>query len=205
MSTADTPYRPSRGDTAAIWLFIVAGAAIAVFTAIQAVLRTIELLSPGPVRVLAEFIGTPAQAPLGDGGANVSVGLDRATVTVDSLPAVSVLAGVLGQVAYFASTTTVVLCLILLSRHILRGRAFSRASTRLVMTAGLTGLIGSAAVQFFGNMVANGAMARLGDFRGNAVISIQPFPFVLAAFVVAVIATVFTVGARLQRDAEGLV
>ena len=49
------------------------------------------------------------------------------------------------------------------------------------------------------------APSYLGDFERYAVIAIEPFPFVLAVFIVAIICTAFTIGERLQRDTEGLV
>lgn len=204
-AATDAPYRPSQADAVSIALFSIVGAAIAVWICVQAAIRIVELVSPGPIRVSAEFLGTPVPAPIGTGGSAVDVALDRATLTVDALPIASIAAGVIGQILLAATTVTVVLCLVLLSRNILRGRVFGRANSALVGTAGIVGLLGSASVPFFGNMVANGAFATIGDFDHYAVLSIQPFTFVLGTFVFAIIATAFAVGARLQRDAEGLV
>ena len=39
----------------------------------------------------------------------------------------------------------------------------------------------------------------------NVIMSVDPFTLVLAAFVVAMMSTVFSIGERLQRDTEGLV
>lgn len=202
---ATNAHRPSRGDRWSIWLFITAGTAIVIWTIVGAVMRCVELLSPGSVQVHAEFIDTVVDAPIGEGGAAVPVSLESAVLTVDALPAASVVAGVLGQFALVVTTATIVVCLVLVSHGMLRGEVFSRRNTVLVTAAGLTGLVGVAAVRFFGNMVANGAFARLGDFDDHAVLSIEPFPFVIAAFVVAVVGTAFSIGDRLQRDTTGLV
>lgn len=202
---AANAHRPSRGDRGAIWLFIIAGAAIVIWTIVGAVLRCVELLSPGPVPVHAEFIDTAVDAPIGDGGAAVPVSLQSAVLSVDALPAASVAAGVLGQIALVVTTATIVACLVVVSRGMLRGEVFSRRHTTLVAAAGITGLVGVAAVRFFGNMVANGAFAAIGDFDDNAIFTIEPFPFVIAAFVVAVVSTAFAIGDRLQRDTTGLV
>lgn len=202
---AANAHRPSRGDRGAIWLFIIAGAAIVIWTIVGAVLRCVELLSAGPVPVHAEFIDTVVDAPIGEGGAAVPVSLESAVLSVDALPAASVVAGVLGQIALVVTTATIVLCLVLVSRGMLRGEVFSRRNTTLVSVAGITGLVGVAAVRFFGNMVANGAIAALGDFDDNAILTIEPFPFVIAAFVVAVVGAAFSIGDRLQRDTTGLV
>lgn len=197
--------RPSRADKYATWNFIALGATIVGWVVVHAVLRTIDLLSPGPIDVPAKFLGTVAQAPIGEGGTDVPVALDRAVLKVDGLPAASVVAGLIEQVLLVATVGTVVTCLILLARQVLRGEVFSKRNTRLVGTAGIVGLVGAATVPFFGNMVANGAFSRLGDFEGYAVMSIEPFPFVLAAFAIATVATAFTVGEKLQRETEGLV
>ena len=198
-------YRPSRADRFATWNFIVLGAIIVGWVAVHAVLRTIDLLSPGPIDVPAEFLGTVAQAPIGEGGADVAVELDRAVLRVDGLPAASVVAGVIEQVLLVGTVATVVACLILVTHRVLRGEVFSKRNTRSVGTAGIVGLVGAAAVPFFGNMVANGAFSAIGDFTEYPVMSIEPFPFVLAAFAIATVATAFTVGEKLQRETEGLV
>jgi len=197
---------PSRGDRAALWIFIAAGAIIAVTMCVSAAIRIGEFLRGGAVDVAAEFIDQRAAAPIGPGGADVALRLDRAILHTE-LPAASLVAGVIGQLILAATFVTVILCLILLSRRLAAGKVFGRGSTRLVVTAGMTGLVGSAAVQFFDNMVANGAIARVSDrdYTGNAILSIAPLPFIVAAFAVALICSVFAIGDRLQRDQEGLV
>lgn len=203
---ASPELRPSRSDRAALWIFVAAGAIIAGTVAVSAAIRIGEFLRGGAVNVAAEFIDQRAAAPIGPGGAEVQLRLDRAILHTD-LPAASVAAGVIGQLILAATFATVILCLILLSRRLVAGKVFGRSSTRLVVTAGMTGLIGSAAVRFFDNMVANGAIALVSDreYSGNAILSITPFPFVVAAFAVALICSVFAIGDRLQRDQEGLV
>ena len=70
----------------------------------------------------------------------------------------------------------------------------------------IAGLVGFATVRFFDNMLANATVARITDNGvDNAVISVEPFTFVLGAFVLALISTVFVIGDRLQRDTDGLV
>lgn len=203
-SSASPPL--SRGDRAALWLFSATGAAIGIAVAVAATLRIAQFLRGGAIDVAVELIDQRVPAPLGPGGEEVSVGLDRAILRTE-LPAASTAAGIIAQVVLTATFVTVILCLILLSRRLVAGSVFGRISTRLVTTAGMTGLIGAAAVQFFDNMVANGAVARVsdGDYAENAILSIAPFPFIVAAFAVALICSVFAIGDRLQRDTEGLV
>ncbi|MGR0221196.1 hypothetical protein [Agromyces sp. ZXT2-6] len=197
---------PSRADTVGIWAFMAAGIAIVAWAVVTAAMRIAEALTSADVRVLGEFAGTPAEAPIGPGGAPVTVELERAFLTTDELPVASLVSLIAAEVVFAATVAVVVACLVLLSASTLRGRVFSRRNTRLVGTAGTVGLIGAAAVPFLGNMAANGAFARIsdGDFD-NVIMAVDLMPFVLGAFVVAIIGTAFAVGERLQRDTEGLV
>lgn len=197
---------PSRSDTVGIWAFMVAGIGIVAWAVVGAAMRIAEALTADEVRVLGEFAGTPAQAPVGPGGAPVTVELDRAFLLTDELPGASLVSLVLAEVVFAVTVAVVVACLVLLSASTLRGQVFSRRNTRLVGTAGTVGLLGAAAVPFLGNMAANGAFARISE-RGfdNVIMAVDLMPFVLGAFVVAIISTAFAVGERLQRDTEGLV
>jgi hypothetical protein len=198
--------RISRADRVGMWILMAAGAAIAVTTAVMAGIRLAEVLGNHDVEVLGEFAGTLAQAPIGPDGALVEVELDRAVLTVPSLPVAAVGALVLQQLAVVATVWTLVATLGLVTLSALRGRTFSRRNTRLVGAAGIVGVLGFAAVPFFGNMGANAAFAQLSDYTfSNVVMSVDLFPYVLGAFVAALAGTVFAVGDRLRREAEGLV
>jgi hypothetical protein len=195
-----------RADAAALWAFIVAGAAIAAWVAWTAVDRIIEVLPNRDVAVLAPFAGTPAEAPIGPDGAPVRVELEQAVLTVPELPIASVWAIVIQQVVLVVTVVAVVSALIWLSRNVARGVVFSRTNTVLVATAGFVGLLGYFAVPFFGNMASNGGFAVLSERTfDNVIMTLEPFSLVLAAFVVALMSTVFAIGERLQRDTEGLV
>lgn len=197
----------SRGDTGAMIAFCLAGALIAAVITVHSIVRIIELARGTNVPVLVEFIAsnTSVDVPLTSGG-TVALGLDSATITAPQLTVVASVVGVIGQVAQIVTVIVVIGCLILLARSTLSGRIFGRRSTALVATAGITGLLGFSAVRFFDNMLANATVADVTD-NGleNAVMSVEPFTFILAAFVVALISTVFSIGDRLQRDTEGLV
>lgn len=196
----------SRGDAGALIGFCIAGVAIAAYITVFSIIRIIELVSGGRVPVMVEFVDQPVEAPLGAGGADITLELDRAIMTADQLPPTATVPGVLGQVIQILTIVVVIGCLMLLARGILSGTVFSRRNTGLVTTAGITGLLGFAAVQFFDNMLANAAVAAVTDNSvDNAVISIEPFTFVLAAFIIAVISTAFAIGDRLQRETEGLI
>ncbi|WP_334152107.1 hypothetical protein [Microbacterium sp.] len=195
----------TRGDKSALIGFCIAGLAIAVYFVVFSTLRIVELARGTDVPVLVEFMDTQVRVPLttGDG---VTAELDRATLTASTLPPIATAAGIIGQVVQILTIVVVIGCLILLARGILSGRVFSRRNTVLVMTAGITGLVGFAAVQFFDNMLANAAVAAVTDIGiDNAVISVEPFTFILAAFIIAVIGTAFVIGEKLQKETEGLV
>ncbi|MFS0853899.1 hypothetical protein [Microbacterium sp. 179-I 3D4 NHS] len=196
----------SRGDVTGIVAFVAAGVVIAVGVGVRAVARIVELVRGTDVPVGIEFAHGTAEVPLTDGSGAVPIALDSGVLVAPRLTAIAIAPGVIGQIALILTVLTVVGCLVLLSRRIIGGRVFGRANTALVSTAGITGLIGFAAVRFFDNMLANATVSLVTDNRlDNAVLTVEPFTFVLAAFVVAVISTAFAVGARLQRETEGLV
>lgn len=206
MSEVTTQHGIKRADAAGLWMFMIAGAAIAIWVTWAAVARILEVLPNRDVDVLGWFAGTRGQAPIGVDGAPVDVELDRAVVTAPELPAASLWALVLQQVVLVLVVLAVVVTLVWLSRNVTRGVVFSRTNTALVSTAGIVGLLGSFAVPFFGNMAANGAFAVISERTFDNVIgTVDPFSLVLAAFVVALLSTVFAIGERLQRDTDGLV
>lgn len=194
----------SRGDTVSLALFVIAGVAIAAWTIWNVGVRIAELVGGGPIDVLVQFLDTRVDARIGN--TTLPVALDQGVIAVEGLGAMGVVPGVLGQIAFATTVIVIVACLIALSRNILRGRVFGKGNTRLAAIGGAVGLIGAAAAHFFDNMLANAAMAHAidGPFD-TAVISVEPFTFVLAAFALAVVGTVFVVGDRLQRETEGLV
>lgn len=192
----------SRGDTTSLIAFCIAGVMIAASITVFSVLRILELALGVNVPVLVEFAGdsAPVEVPLTTGG-SVAATLDNATITAPQLPAVAAVPGIIGQVLQIVTIVVVIGCLILLARSVLSGRIFSRGHTALVATAGITGLLGFAAVRFFDNMLANATVARITDNGlDNAVMTVEPFTFILGAFVVALICTVFAIGDRLQRE-----
>ncbi|MBF0672707.1 MAG: hypothetical protein IR160_08990 [Salinibacterium sp.] len=204
--TGNTRSNHSRGDVVAMAFFMLMGGVFAIMTLVQCVRRTIDVLAGDGVRVFAEFIGTPADAPIGPGGAARTVELDSAWILPDALPAASVWALVSEQVLIAASVVTVIASLLALLWNVLRGRVFSRANTRLILTAGFAAFLGSALAPFFANMGANGAFAQISDGTFNNVVqSVEVMPLFAVAFLAALGGTVFGVGERLQRETEGLV
>ncbi|MET0854530.1 MAG: hypothetical protein ABWY30_07860 [Microterricola sp.] len=205
MRTAPS-YTIKRSDAVGLWIFMVIGAAIAVWTGIAASQRIMEVLPNTDVAVLGQFAGTVGSAPIGVDGAPVDVELEQAMLTVPTLPVAALWAIIIQQVVVVVTVLTVVVALVWLGRNVTRSIVFSRTNTVLVSTAGIVGLLGYAAVPFLGNMAANGAFAVLSERTfDNVIISVEPFSLVLLAFVAALMSTVFAIGERLQRDTDGLV
>ena len=207
MTTQTTEPRVwSRWDAAGMWFYAVLGAAFVVWTIVLAARRLVEVLGGGTVPVLADFAGTPAEAPIGPDGAAVTVELDRAILLPAELPVASVVALVLEQVVIVAAVTVTVGCLLALTWGILHGRLFSRRHTVLVVTATASALFGFAAAPFFGNIGANGAFAWISERTfDNVILSVDPVLWFGAAFIGSVVSTAFSVGDRLQRETELLV
>jgi len=205
MSTVEG-YRQSKGDRASIVAFIVAGVVLAGWSIVQAVRTIVEAASDRDVRVLADFVGTTAQAPIGPGGSMREVELATAYVTAPQLPVASFVALILREILTAATVVGVIVCLVWLAINVLRGRIFSRANTALVAIASIYGLLAWAGIALLNTMVANGAIARISDRDfDNPVMSIPLQPLLLLAFAAAIVATAFTVGDRMRRDTEGLV
>lgn len=195
----------SRGDVGALVGFCIAGVVIAVYFTVYSIVRIIELAGGRQVPVRVEFRGDSVDLPLSTGG-SIPVGLESGTIVAPQLPLVAVVPGIIAQVLQIITVVVVIACLILLARLTIGGRIFGRGRTAVVATAGITGLLGFSGVRFFDNMLANATVSRIADNGiDNAVLTVEPFTFILAAFVVALITTVFSIGDRLQRETEGLV
>jgi hypothetical protein len=187
-------------------IFMIIGAAFAVYTVVRSVVRIVEVLGGGDVRVFAQFAGTMADAPIGPGGSLVPVELDTAYLIATELPVASIGALVIEQIVISVAVVTVVACLLLVTWNVLHGRVFGTTNTRLVGTAGIVAFFGVALAPFFANMGANGAFAWISDRTFDNVVLAADLPqLLMVAFIAALAATTFTVGARLQRDTEGLV
>ena len=198
--------RTSRGDRVSIVAFIAAGVLLAAWSVIAAVVAIAEAAGNRDVRVLADFAGTPAHAPIGPGGAAREVELVTAYVTAPQLPAASFAALILREALGAGIVVAIVVCLVWLALNVLRGRIFSRTNTTLVATATIGGLIAWAAIALLNTMVANGAIARISDRDfDNPVMALPLQPLLLLAFAASIVVTAFTVGDRMRRDTEGLI
>lgn len=197
-------YRPSRGDRVGLWIFIAAGLAVTIITAVFASIRITELLGPGPTAVEIEFAGLPTEVVWGQ--STLPIDIATGTIDVTEMPGASLVAGVLAQVIVALVTATIAVCMIMLAVSVIRGKIFSKRNSRLVATAGFTGLLGFAAANLCNTMLANGALAWATDRQlENIAFSFSPGGFLLWAFVIALVSSVFVIGERMQHDTEGLV
>jgi len=205
--SGETGYRPSLGDRVGIIVFVVAGVVIVAWSAFTTISRIAQVAAGEPVPAAARFIGVEAEAPIGPDGALVPVQIDTAIVSASQLSTAGFGAAIIAPLISLATITAVVVCLILLARNSLRGRIFSRGNTHLVTAAGMTALVGFGVAPIFEGMVANDTIARLSErtFDDFAILTIEPLPFVLLAFAFGIVSTAYTIGARIQRETEGLV
>lgn len=196
----------SRGDSGALIGFVLSGIAIAAWSTIASVMRIVELARGTDVPVSIEFFSQETVIDLEAGSDTVPLALNSGVLTAPQLTPLATVPGIIGQVVSIVTVLTVIGCLTLLARSILRGRVFSRRNTRLILTAGFTGLVGIAASTFFESMLSNATVHIVTDNTiRNSVLTVEPFTFILGAFIIAVIGTAFAVGDRLQRETEGLV
>lgn len=194
-----------RADRVAVGIFSVLGLAIVAVAIVMAVQRIREFLSSGDVAVPVEFEGALSNIAPG-AGATYETEIHTATIKVDGLSTTAVVAGIAQAVVVSVTIAVVVYCLIALSRRAVRGNVFGRGSTARVAIAGAVGLFGYAAATFLGGVVSVEAFAKAGrTMQTMVVMRFDVFPVIIAAFATGLIITVFAVGARLQRETEGLV
>jgi len=202
---AEQKTRIKRADTASMWVFSVLGIAIAGATCVMAANRVFEFFRDAPVDVPVQFSGAESQIAPG-GGATYALEIQTAIIQAESLPAVAVVAGIAQAVILALVVVTIIFALLRLSVRAVRGDVFGKTSTLLVLVAGLTGLIGTVVAELLGGILAIEAFAVApAGMLSNVMVSLDVFPYIIAAFAVALIATVFGVGERLQRETEGLV
>lgn len=208
MNTTQTSgHRPSRGDRVGIYIFMVAGLAIIAWSLVATVARIFQLLLGENIQAAVSLVDTTVQVPVDGTSVTIPMEIDTAFVTATHLTSMAFGAAVIAAVLGFLTIATIVICLLLLARNSLRGKVFSRGNTRLVITAGMTALLGFGLIPVFEGMVGDDIVHTLsgGNFTGSALFVAEPLPFILLAFAFGIVATAYTIGARMQRDQEGLV
>ncbi|MGO3146117.1 MAG: hypothetical protein ACTIJ6_00415 [Leucobacter sp.] len=208
MSTSDPlTYRPSTGDRIGIIIFMVIGLALVAWSAIASVLYIAEVVGGKGIKATVSLVDTTVEVPVGSSGASVPMLIDSASVSADHLSGTAFGTAIISAVLGFIVVATIVTCLTLLARNSLRGKIFSRGNTRLVVAAGMTALMGFGMSSVLDRMVGNEVLLSMhSDALENvAVLTAEPMPFVLLAFAFGIVATAYTIGAKMQRETEGLV
>lgn len=200
---ADT--RLSRSDQAGMFLTIAIAAVAIVTTVWQAVARLVEVVPGRDVPVLVPFIGEAATLPIGPDGAPIEVDVEQAVVTVPQPAAATQFALVAEPIVVALAVTAGVVLLAVLCWNLARGRAFTRANTRIIWWGSAAITAGWVLGSLFQTMSVNGALSAVSEYTYDGItFSISWVPF-FAVLVLAVVGAAFQVGERLQRDAEGLV
>jgi hypothetical protein len=197
---------PPKHDVAALWFAIAIGAFAAIWTVVQAVQRILEIVPNRDVPVTAAFADTTATMPIGPGGAEVEVVAEQVVLRVSDMPPVTLWSLILAEVAYAVVVVVTVALVCLTMRNLTRGQAFAKSTVAYVGTLTLVIAVGWVVVWMFRTMGANGGAAALAgdDDPLNTPFGFEPIVFFAVASLGA-LAAAFTIGHKLQRDAEGLV
>lgn len=209
MTSHPTP-TDARANLAGVWVFILAGLAIIAATLASATLRILSLVNDSAVTFTADLASAPIASTnlLPDADASATdVQATGVTFLLSSIPTAVLTPAILQQVVLTITVCTVIICLIALARNTLRGQIFSRGNTKLAATAGFTGLIGLGIVPALDGIASHEAAfaAGLTDSLTPSIFAVEPLPFIIAAFAIAIVLSAFSVGDRLQRETEGLV
>ncbi|QIM17210.1 hypothetical protein G7067_13580 [Leucobacter insecticola] len=199
------PHRTSPGDRFAMFAFMLLSAVVVAVSAAQMIARISVVQGRTNVPMLVTFAGEHPVLRLTTNDSIPPLKLESATMIVPQLSDGAATAATLQAAVAFGTAAVVVVCLTLLSPGFLRGRVFSRRNTALLATAGLTGLVGTGLAASFGGTASMEAFDSLSSGEGVALFAVEPGPFIIGTFAFALIMTAFSVGARLQRETEGLV
>lgn len=206
-STDPLNYRPSIGDRIGILFFMALGLALVIWSAIGSAMYITDVVRGAPIEATVSLVHTSIDVPLGAAGHTIPMKLDTASVTADHLTGAAAGTAVVSAILGFVVITAIVICLSLLARNSLRGKIFSRGNTRLLVGAGMTALAGFGLTSIFDRMVGNEILLSLGNgsLDNIAIMTANPLPYVLLAFAFGIVATAYTIGARMQRETEGLI
>ncbi len=197
--------KPSPWDRTALLASILFGAVAAIWTIVHAVLRIIAIAPNRDVPVTASFADTAATLPLGPDGAPVSVIAQQVVIFVSDMPAITLVSLILAEIVYALTVVITIVCVCLVTRNLIAGRAFARSTVGLVGTATLTVAFGWVLTWLFTTMGANGGASALSHRTiDNTSFSIDPV-MLFAIASLGALAFAFTAGGRLQRETEGLV
>ena len=200
-----TTTSPSRSDRAGLYLTILIGVIGAVAALWVATRRFIEVLTAEAIPVLVPFRGEFAPLPIGPGGALIDVEVDQALVHVAD-PAPATLFALAAQPVVWALAMLIGIGLLgVVCFQLARGRAFAKATVRLVWAGIIAILIAWVLERLFTTMGVNGTLSAVSDYGYNGVL-FQVDPVTVYGFLaLGAIGTAFQIGHRLQHETEGLV
>lgn len=196
-----------RSDRFVLWLFAVVALFFGLATLVSAVPAVAALFGDSFSVTLAATAPVPPEAVSGSARL-VSGSFDRAEVVVSGIetgPRIALAA----SIAVTALSTAVVAATIAaLCRAVLVGRPFVRSVVWLMATASLALIAGTLIGAGLDTVAMFSIVAALNPDPSDAV-----FPFageydvapLLIGLVLAVVATAFQLGQKMQRDTEGLV
>lgn len=179
---------------------IMAGLIIAV-----AASHLVETFAGGTIRLVAPFVDESAELPIGPDGTMRTVEVEQATITAPDTPLISVFALVAQVVVQALAMLTIVACLTWLCLNIARTRVFAPANEHLLGTCALASGLAWGLTMLLNAMSINGAFASISDRDYNNVLFEAELTPLIVTLVFGVLAAAFRVGARLQKDTEGLV
>ncbi|MFE5671048.1 hypothetical protein ACFQ58_05490 [Agromyces sp. NPDC056523] len=205
MTAYDAPTRLDRADTIGMYATVCIAAVAVAATIWGVIARLAEVVPLRDVPVLVPFIDEVADLPIGPDGAPVTVAVDQAVVTVPEPAAATGFALIAEPLVHGLAIVAGVVMLALLCWNVARGRAFSRANVRIVFSG--VGVL--AAGWLFGtiltNMTVNGALSAVSDYTYEGITFSTDWAIPFAILALGLVGAAFQVGARLQRDTDGLV
>lgn len=206
MSTP-TLHQPSRSDRVILVAYSIIGALIVLWGAFTAYFRIMRVLLGEDIPVRAHLFDIQGEVPIGPGGASVPVEANTVTLSVPQLPGDAVSMAILQHVVLFLGTAMTTLCLILLARNTVRGRIFGRSSSMFLVSAAISALLGFGVSNALEKAVASSVLREISNDTLPTFMfeTSDTSPSWLVVFAAAVILTAYGVGARIQRDQEGLV
>lgn len=201
----DTTERtPSAWDRGALWATILIGIVAAGWTLVTAVLRIIEIAPNRDVPVPASFADTEVALPVGDDGGTIAAVADRVTVFASDMAPITVVSLIAATVIGALATVVVIGAICILSREIIRGRAFSTRAVGAVGVAVLTAAIGWIGHWLFSTMGTNGALAALDAVEASTQTPAGP-TLIFGIAALGALSAAWVIGGRIQRETEGLV
>lgn len=203
MSTSPTSL--SRSDRIGMYGTVVLGAIGAAFTVWAMITRLAEVLPGRDIPVLVPFSGETAQLPIGPGGTDLTVDVDRAVVTVNDPAAATFFALVAQPIVTGLAVLVGIVLLCLFCVNLARGRAFARSTVRIVLTGTVVLLVGWVLGSLFQTMGVNGTLSAVSDSGYDGVLFETDFTVVFSILALGAIGAAFQIGHKLQRDTEGLV